>query len=475
MPERVLTPAHLYRPRVHYAPAINWMNDPNGLVYAAGQYQMSYQYNPYGDTHGHMHWGRATSPDLVHWTEQEIALWQGDHEIFSGSAFIDHANTSGFGKSGETVLVACYTGHTPYNQSQFLAYSLDGGEQWHPQPEAVLDVGRQDFRDPRVFWHSPSSQWIMAVVHPYEHQIELYGSPNLRDWQSLSLFGPAGATGGIWEVPELFPVEDEQGQTWWVLKVDLNPGGPFGGSGVQYWLGDFDGRCFDARTPARWVDHGKDFYAALTWSDLPEPSRRVWLAWMNNWQYAQAVPTPGQRGMMSLARELRVARWGEAFCLAQSPIPELQKLRGKEEEIRRPGFVVLNPACAAELKLTFTSTMSGALRLTFHSDEGPEGTVVLNSQMLRVIRPTTAPTTDLAGYAGEHSAELPPGPEVLDLHLFLDACSLEVFASEGRVVISDLLYPNAPIRKLEVDFEDADILQAQLWTLTPSGPTGRLA
>lgn len=465
MSARSTTTPDTYRPRIHYAPKANWMNDPNGLLYYQGLYHLHYQYNPYGDTHAHMHWGKATSPDLVHWTEHDVTLHEHEHEIFSGSAVVDWHNTAGFSAAGQVPLVACYTGHTPHNQSQFLAYSLDGGEHWTPHPVKVLDHQKQDFRDPKVFWHTDSQRWIMAVVHPNECQIELLTSPDLHQWTSQSLFGPAGATGGIWEVPELFPVQDAAGQVYWVMKVDLNPGGPFGGSGVQYWIGQFDGQQFTAFTEARWADHGKDFYAALTWNDLPD--RRVWIAWMNNWQYAKEVPTPGQRGLMSLPRELHVMHSQSGPLLAQRPIPELISLRKQHSQLAPVN--ALRQGQAHEFQLQWPSHEHARVEVDFCSAAGLECRVTLDGSALTVSRPEAAHTAALPGFAGQHRAPLPCGGPQQRLHLFLDACTIEVFADGGCSVISDLLYPTQAIDEVRIQLTGltSEEVTGEHWVLSP--------
>lgn len=454
-----------YRPHVHYTPAANWINDPNGLVFFGGQYHLFYQYNPYASSHAHMHWGHAVSTDLVHWREQDVALAEGDHQIFSGSAVVDWQNSSGLGDGTSPLLVACYTGHTETHQAQYLASSQDGGKTWTRHPNPVLDRGKRDFRDPKVFWYAPTASWIMAVVHPIEREVELLRSADLHTWTPLSRFGPAGKTGGIWEVPDLFPVLDDQGQEHWILKVDLNPGGPYGGSGVQYWVGDFDGQTFTPRTESRWVDYGQDFYAAITWHDLPD--RRVWLSWMSNWQYAHHVPTAaaGWRGAMSLPREIGVRMDAEGPALVQWPVPELQTLR----QAMRPlqvGLTALEPDQAHELRLNWSGTAAFRVRLEFRSEVGIEVSVEVTPRELVVHRPETAVTTDLQGYAGIHRAPLPQ-LEAHDLHLFLDACSLEIFAGGGRAVLTDLLFPPQPIREVAFATEglDNDVVVASLWSL----------
>lgn len=465
---RAVSGREQYRPHIHYTPATNWMNDPNGLVYFGGLYHLYYQYNPHASSHGNMHWGRAVSPDLVHWQEQAVALPEHEHQIFSGSAVVDWHNTSGFGRGEQPPLVACYTGHTADNQAQFLAYSLDEGKTWSYHPGPVLDLGKRDFRDPKIFWHTESGRWIMVVVHPAERQIELYGSANLREWASLSVFGPAGATGGIWEVPELFSVRDEAGQMYWVMKVDLNPGGPYGGSGVQYWLGEFDGRTFTATTPARWVDHGNDFYAALTWNDLPD--RRVWLAWMSNWHYAHHVPTQGWRGAMTLPRELRVCADPTGPVLAQRPVPELQGLRRGRTALDGGGTFPLKAHHAHELLLQWPAVPESRLTLDFRSASGSEVSIELWRGEVRVRRPATTTTDLLEGYPGEHRGELPVDLDQYDLQIFLDASSVEVFVATGRIVISDLLFPSEPIQEVAFQFSGLSptSVHAQMWWLESS-------
>ncbi len=247
-----------YRPQFHFSPAENWMNDPNGLVYYDGEYHLFYQYNPFGDTWGHMSWGHAVSRDLVRWEERPVALAEADSVmIFSGSAVVDWNNTSGFGTEGEPPLVAVYTGHhvSGRNQAQYLAYSTDAGRTWAKYTgNPVLDVGMKDFRDPKVFWYEPEEKWVMVVARSLDYRVSFYGSDDLKAWTHLSDFGPAAATGGIWECPDLFelPVDGDPDDTRWVLIVNLNPGGPAGGSAGQYFLGHFDGTAFVPDAPRPW-------------------------------------------------------------------------------------------------------------------------------------------------------------------------------------------------------------------------------
>jgi fructan beta-fructosidase len=238
-----------FRPQFHYTPAMNWMNDPNGLVYYKGEYHLFYQYNPFGSQWGHMSWGHAVSRDLVHWRELSVAIpEQGDEMVFSGSAVVDRQNTSGLGTRRNPPMVAIYTSARPGSQAQSLAYSTDRGRTWTRYAgNPVLDIGSGEFRDPKVFWYAPERKWVMVVAKAVERRISIYSSPNLKDWTHLSDFGPANATGGVWECPDLFPLAvDGSRTTKWVMIVNLNPGAIAGGSGAQYFVGDFDGTTFRA-------------------------------------------------------------------------------------------------------------------------------------------------------------------------------------------------------------------------------------
>lgn len=253
----------LFRPRYHFTPEMNWMNDPNGMVFYDGEYHLFYQYNPLGNTWGHMSWGHAVSRDLVHWEHLPLALAEEDGVmIFSGSAVVDWRNTTGFGENEKPPLVAIYTGHRPGRQDQRLAYSNDRGRTWTKfAGNPVLDLKMADFRDPKVFWHEPSARWVMTAALATEQKVHFYASPDLKQWKYVGEFGPAAATDGLWECPDLFPLAVDGGATKWVLIVNVNPGGPAGGSGCQYFVGDFDGRRFTPDPPspqqAEFVPAGK--------------------------------------------------------------------------------------------------------------------------------------------------------------------------------------------------------------------------
>jgi beta-fructofuranosidase/levanase len=261
-----------FRPQFHFTPAKNWMNDPNGLVFHEGEYHLFFQHNPRGRTWGNISWGHAVSTDLVHWRELPVAIpFRRDEAAWSGSVVVDRENTTGFGTPGNPAMVAIYTAANPrrdFEQSQALAYSLDRGRTWTRYAgNPVLEFAENDFRDPKVFWHAPTRRWVMPVALPLRRKIRFYSSPDLKRWTLESAFGPAGAVEGIYEVPDLFPLEVD-GRQRWVLVVNVNPGAPSGGSGAQFFLGDFDGRRFTPEDEEPYRPPAGDVVAGFEGSDL---------------------------------------------------------------------------------------------------------------------------------------------------------------------------------------------------------------
>ena len=333
-----------YRPQVHFSPREHWTNDPNGLVYFRGQYHLFFQFNPFGDEWGHMSWGHAVSADMLHWHELPVALAEKDGQmIFTGSVVVDSKNTSGFCAPGSPCLVAIYTGHQSSpratRQTQNVAYSVDNGRTWTRYAgNPVLDLHLSDFRDPSVSWDEKEGHWRMAVSLPLEHKVRFYASPDLKRWTELSDFGPAGDVNGAWECPDLLAIPGEGAERGspnvWALKVGLNPGAPQGGSGEQYFLGNFDGKHFVAsRAPGAhgWMNYGKDDYCAISYNDLPRGENPVVIGWMNNWQYAAKLPTSPWRGQMSLPRQLSIHHDEAGLAIKQEPI--LDALRAEHTVI----------------------------------------------------------------------------------------------------------------------------------------------
>ena len=395
------------RPEFHFTPATNWMNDPNGLVYYKGLYHLFYQYNPEGDQWGHMSWGHATSEDLLHWNELPVAIRDDERAmIFSGSAVVDHQNTSGFGTLENPAMVAIYTEHQDEHQAQGLAYSVDEGLTWTKYSHnPVLDLGKKDFRDPKVTWDKARGHWLMSVALPQEYKIAFYKSHDLKNWEHLSEFGPAGATGGIWECPDLFELEVD-GSTKWVLIVSLNPGGPVGGSATQYFIGDFDGITFTQTEyvgETKWIDFGADYYAAVSFNDVPD-GRRIMIGWMSNWDYAKFIPANPYRGEMSLPREITLKKMNGAIELIQQPVREAKHLVREIEISGDP--IVIGGGIEIGLNLAETAVYVDRTKS------------VINSAIHRV---------PVEAKSGRVSAQL-----------VVDKGSLELFIDGGRQVITDL-------------------------------------
>ena len=449
--------AHL-RPQFHFTPASNFMNDPNGLVYLDGEYHLFYQHNPEGDRWGHMSWGHAVSRDLLRWEHLPLAMREEDGiMIFSGSAVVDRANTSGLcGTSGASCLVAIYTGHTEKRQTQNLAVSHDRGRTWTKYGgNPVLDLSRGDHRDPKVFWHEPSKRWVMVSVLAGERKVRFFSSPDLKRWQMSSDFGPAGATGGAWECPDLFPlpVDGDWQNLRWVLDVDLFPGGRVGGSGAQYFVGTFDGTRFVSENPASqtlWVDYGKDFYASLSYENIPaSDGRRLWMGWMSNWAYADVEPTSPWRGVQSLPRELSLRRTPEGIRLVQTPLRELATLRATREAQLIGARTALPGSAEIELEIETGDWSEAGFRLS--NSAGEEVGVGVSARPLEVFvdrqRSRITPFHD--EYPGRHAGPVRQTNGKISLRVVFDRTTLEVFANSGEIVLSDRVYPTRPFDRIE--------------------------
>jgi sucrose-6-phosphate hydrolase SacC (GH32 family) len=637
-----------YRPQFHFAPERNWMNDPNGMVYYEGEWHLFYQYNPHGNTWGHMSWGHAVSRDLVHWKHLPLALAEVNGVmIFSGSAVVDWKNTSGLGivragKKTPSPVIAIFTGHYTDRplQNQHIAFSNDRGRTWTRfAGNPVLDVKMADFRDPKVMWHEPTSRWIMTVALAAEKKVHFYASPDLKSWKYVGEFGPAGSIDGLWECPDLFPLAVEgSGESKWVLIVNVNPGGPAGGSGCQYFVGQFDGSQFTAdplpasraervphgtlvadfeedyggwkaegeafgdqpatgtlpnqqpvtgyrgrglvnsylrgdasqgtltsppfeisagyisfligggshaetrvdlrvegkvaRTakgrdrerlvwqswdvrdlrgkraeiqvvdrhsggwghinfdhviladePARpadesalWADYGADFYAGVSWSDVPRSDgRRVWLGWMSNWQYAGDVPTSPWRSAMSIPRELRLQQTGEGIRLRQVPVTELQSLRGQRHPFHGGTVAQANAwmrenrlqSGPLEMAVEFapSSSLQG-VKLFVGADEATIVGIDREHGHVYVDRTKSGNVKFHPKFASVQSAPLRERDKPVKLHLFVDACSVEVFVNGGEQVLTALVFPTANRRGIELfGPADARITSLEWWPL----------
>jgi fructan beta-fructosidase len=463
-----------YRPQYHFSPRQNWTNDPNGLVYFEGEYHLFFQYNPFGDQWGHMSWGHAVSQDLLHWHELPVALpEQNGIMIFTGSTVVDRSNTSGFCRNRKPCLVAVYTGHTPANgphralQTQNIAYSNDRGRTWTKYPgNPVLNLNLSDFRDPKVFWSEQTKRWVMLVSMPDDHKVRLYASANLKEWHQVSDFGPAGATSGQWECPELFqlPVNGKNDETRWVLKVGLNPGGLHGGSAEQYFIGRFNGTRFVNDNPPSltlWTDYGKDCYCALTFNGLPEGRAPVMIGWMNNWQYAAALPTKPWRGQMTVPRRLSLRTTSDGIRMFQEPIDSLQRLREQPLALTDQSVDQVNRSLSSgqygkghtfELRSTLSLGTAQEAGWKLFADDGSSTIVGYNqrAQQLFVDRTHSGVMADRKDFSTRTRAPLSLSGNILRLDILVDRCSVEVFADSGRIAMTNLVFPQNGAQGIEV-------------------------
>lgn len=476
-----------HRLQFHFSPETQWMNDPNGMVYYDGEYHLFYQYYPDSNVWGPMHWGHTVSKDMIHWEHLPIGLYPDElGYIFSGSAVVDWNNTSGFGKDGQPPLIAIFTYHDMEGerdgkdnyQTQGIAYSNDKGRTWtkYEGNPVIANPGIKDFRDPKVNWHEESQQWVM--VFACGDRLQFYNSANLKDWTLTSEFGLGhGSQARPWECPDLFelPVEGTDEKKW-VLLVSLGNGGPNGGSATQYFIGDFDGKTFTNDNPEEttlWIDYGRDNYAGVTWSDIPkEDGRRIFLGWMSNWQYAQIVPTTVWRSAMTLPRVLRLLNTPTGMRLCSTPVAETSNLRNDKT-------------------LTLASAkVSGALSISDKTDISPEAMEIILSLVLsegaqanlglelkntkgEIYRigfdaaqnqyysdRTNAGKTD---FSDQFAPTLHTAPRIsqsnkINLHVFLDSGSIEMFADDGTIVMTDLFFPNENFTELVLFAENGEVL-----------------
>jgi len=452
--------AEQHRPQFHFSPDSMWMNDPNGMVYYEGEYHLFYQHYPDSTVWGPMHWGHAVSTDLVHWEHLPIALYPDSlGYIFSGSAVVDWNNTSGLGTTENPPLIAIFTHHDPEGaeagtdtyQYQSIAYSTDNGRSWtkYQGNPVVPNPGIRDFRDPKVFWHGPSEKWVM--IFAAADRVRLYTSLDLKSWEFASEFGAdAGSHGGVWECPDLFelPVQGTD-ESRWVLLLSINPGGPNGGSATQYFLGDFDGKTFTNDNPPEttlWVDYGKDNYAGVTWSDVPEEDgRRLFIGWMSNWQYANVVPTDRWRSAMTVPRSLHLVETEAGIRLVNRPVQELQQLRSEELSFSDQQTLSLEkPMVELLLEVEKTADWPEEFGVRLSNEQGEEvliGYETASNQYF--IDRTQAGKTDFNEHFAQerHYAPRISTGETITLHLLVDVASVELFADGGLTVLTDIFFP----------------------------------
>ncbi len=433
-----------FRPLYHHTPKRGWMNDPNGMFYKDGVWNLYYQYNPYGSMWGNMHWGHSCSTDLIHWKDDDVALapdvWG---TMFSGSCVVDNGG-----------VVAMYTASrpTPFGgdvQAQCIAFSNDGGKTFTKyEGNPVLTAEDKDFRDPNLFWYEDTKSWIMILAVGQEMQI--YSSKDLKNWQYESSFGLGyGNHGGVWECPDLFRLSGKTaGEGKWVLLCNINPGGPFGGSATQYFVGQFDGHKFTCESKpevTKWLDYGKDHYATVSFYNAPE-NRRVVLAWMSNWQYANQVPTKQFRSANSIARDLGLFNWQGETYVSVTPAKEMLAVRGSKlkqpteaceivVDMKSQTEIVLSNAKGEQVVMTYDGK-----KQTFSMDRTKSGDISFSSDFPCV---TVAPTYG----------------NLKQLRIFIDRCSIEAFDADGKMAMTNLVFPSEPYRNIKVKGGKATIYE----------------
>lgn len=448
-----------WRPQYHFTPAQNFMNDPNGLVFYKGEYHLFYQHNPQGNRWGHMSWGHAVSSDMLHWKHLPLAIPERpDYMIYSGSAVIDWNNTSGLcdQKQGDrSCMIAIFTAATDDTwQRQHIAYSNDRGRTWKEyEGNPVADLKLPNFRDPKVFWYEPQKKWVMVAVVAEDRKVVILDSKDSKKFVVQSEFSVPNEPKRQWECPDLFALPvDGTHERKWVMIVNINPGAPAGGTGTKYFIGEFDGNRFRAEQgiePPLWVDYGKDFYATQTFAEMPKGDmRKIWLGWISNWQYANEEPTTPWKGMQSIPRELRLRRFPDGLRLVQSPVRELESL--DRSPMTMAGTVGEINAKLRTLKLGRSARITATLRaggaqklgLRLLKSAKEETLVGINTRdkTVYVDRTRSGESGFSKDFAGVHSAPIANAKEV-ELDIFVDQTSLEIFVNDGERVLSERVFP----------------------------------
>lgn len=452
-----------FRPAYHHTPLYGWMNDPNGMFYKDGEWHLCYQWNPYGSKWQNLSWGHSVSRDLIHWEHRPDAVIEPDGlgMIFSGSSAVDRSGSAGFGKDA---VVALYTSAAA-SQIQSLAWSDDNGEtftKYDGNPVLTLD---SEARDPNMFWDAERNVWILVLAHALDHEMLIFSSPDMKDWTLESSFGRGlGAQDGVWECPDLFelPVNGESGKKW-VLLCNLNPGGPFGGSATQYFIGDFDGKTFTSDTddsgkvPTKWLDYGKDHYATVSFSDAPD-GRRTVIGWMSNWQYAPEVPTMQFRSANTLPREMGLFRAPDGqLYVSSTPSPEVDALRGalvksvsKTSLGSKARTYSIPELCEIDMEISPKKAESVEIELSNAAGEKVVMIYDAKSDSLSFDRRKSGIVDFSQDFPAVTVSPAYTDGDKVGLRIFIDRSSIEVFGKDGRFAMTNLVFPNSPYSRLSV-------------------------
>ena len=416
-----------YRPLYHHTPPYGWMNDPNGIFYKDGVWHLYFQYNPFGSQWENMNWGHSTSRDLIHWTYEGVPI-QPDAlgVIYSGCCVVDKDNVAGFGKNA---VIAFYTS-AGTSQTQSIAYSLDNGKTFTKYAgNPIVTSNVPDFRDPKVFWNEDTQLWNLILAAG--QQMSIYSSKNLKDWTFESHFGEGyGNHDGVWECPDLIKMGNK-----WVLLCNINPGGPYGGSATQYFVGHFDGHkftCESAPTVTKWLDYGKDQYATVTFNNAPN-GRIVAIPWMSNWQYGNQVPTLQFRSANGLPRELGLFSYQGESYISVKPSPEVFEAFSNKTSTK------LQPASYIEV-----TNIKGNASITLKNNQNEEVVMVYDAK-----KGTFSMDRNQSGVS-EFSSEFktittsPTYGAISGLQIFVDKSSVEVFDVDGKMAMTNIVFPTSP-------------------------------
>ena len=455
-----------YRPAYHHTPLYGWMNDPNGMFYKDGVWHLYYQWNPYGSKWQNMTWGHSSSTDLVNWNHHPAAIEaNGLGAVFSGSSVVDTENTAGFGKNA---VVALYTS-ADLSQIQSIAHSVDHGHTFEIYPGNPVITLESEARDPNMFWDTANNRWVLSLAHALDHEMLFFTSPDLKNWTLQSAFGKGkGAQDGVWECPDLFKLKvDGTDEEKWVLVCNINPGGPFGGSATQYFVGDFDGTAFKADTdadgniPTKWMDYGKDHYATVSWSGAPD-NRRTLIGWMSNWQYAAEVPTLQYRSANTLPREAGLFKNADGqIYMSSAPSPELVNLRDKEivkvnnKSAGRKKRVFSLPVsndgvCEILLDLDCRRADSVDIRIANNADESVTLRYNSSDHSLSFDRRHSGIVDFSQDFPAVTVAPTFENDKKISLRIFIDKSSMEVFGNNGKFVMTNLVFPTMPYSTLSI-------------------------
>ena len=451
-----------YRPAFHHTPLYGWMNDPNGMFYKDGVWHLYYQWNPFGSKWQNMTWGHSSSTDFINWTHHDTAIEpDGLGTVFSGSSAIDSENSAGFGKDA---VVAMYTS-AGASQIQSLAWSNDNGASFNIYAGNPVLTLESEARDPNMFWNQDTKEWILVLAHALDHEMLIFTSPDMKKWTLQSAFGKGlGAQDGVWECPDLFelPVAGSNEKKW-VLLCNLNPGGPFGGSATQYFVGDFDGKTFtpdldaEGKVPTKWLDYGKDHYATVSFSDAPG-GRRTVIGWMSNWQYAPEVPTMQYRSANTLPRELGLFKNSDGQIYASSaPSPELEAVRGsvfksvsKVNVDAKGRRYAIPDICEITMNIDPLKSDSVTLELANNAGEKVVLTYDPATSRLSFDRKESGIVDFSQDFPAVTVAPTYNDGKTLSLRIFVDRSSIEVFEKDGRFVMTNIVFPNSPYSYMSV-------------------------